>query len=316
MSLSRFNALKQNAFHLSTMFKVYPVLFLLIAGLVWSYPAHPSAQSYQFAAIGDFGSHHKSEKKVAQLIHQYEPTFIITLGDNNYPNGCWSSIDRNIGKYYHDFIHPYVGRYGKGAEENRFYPSLGNHDWHARKVCLENGTLPYLIYFQLPDHQRYYYFQKPYIDFFVLDSDRHEPDGRQIDSIQYQWFVKKIKASKATFKIVYFHQPPYSSGQHGPTKAMRWPFKQLGADLVLSGHEHNYERIEKQGLPYIINGLSGPPSRRKKGETIEPDSVFFYSKGYGFLLFDVSADTLSIKFINTHNEIIDERIIEKRSSSL
>src|SRR5437879_4454765 len=69
------------------------------------------------------------ELNVSNLVRSWSPDFILTTGDDNYPLGEASTIDANIGQYYHDFIFPYTGSYGAGATTNRFYPSLGNHDW-------------------------------------------------------------------------------------------------------------------------------------------------------------------------------------------
>lgn len=286
---------------------------ILYSPVVYATPHQPANGKYQFVAIGDYGSDNKGEKAVSELIHHYNPSFIITLGDNNYPNGCWKTIDKNIGKYYHDFIHPYVGNYGQGAVFNRFFPSLGNHDWNAKKKCLKNGILPYFMYFELPNNKRYYVIHKPFLDLFALDSDKKEPDGISVNSEQFKWFVEQIKKSKATFKIVYFHHPPYSSGKHGPEKKMRWPFKELGVDMVLSGHEHNYERLNKDALHYVINGLGGPPSTRGKSRHPDPDSILFYKDHYGFVLFDVSQYHLKMKFINTNDEVIDDLSIIKNN---
>ena len=52
-----------------------------------------------------------------------------------------------------------------------------------------------------------------------------------------------LAASTAPWKIVYMHHPPYSSSQHGSTPGMQWPFENWGASLVLTGHDHTYERI-------------------------------------------------------------------------
>src|SRR5687768_12886655 len=62
-----------------------------------------------FAAIGDFGSNDANELDVANLIKSWNPEFIITLGDNNYPDGEAATIDASIGKYFHEFIYPYRG---------------------------------------------------------------------------------------------------------------------------------------------------------------------------------------------------------------
>ena len=78
-----------------------------------------------FAVIGDFGSNDSNEAAVANLVKSWNPSFIVTVGDNNYPDGEASTIDANIGKYYHEYIHPYSGAYGAGAATNRFWPSVG-----------------------------------------------------------------------------------------------------------------------------------------------------------------------------------------------
>lgn len=71
--------------------------------------------------------------------------FIITVGDNNYPDGEASTIDNNIGQYYRKYIDNYQGTYpGSDPPINRFFPSLGNHDWH------QVPPIPYLDYFDLP----------------------------------------------------------------------------------------------------------------------------------------------------------------------
>src|SRR5689334_1856375 len=84
------------------------------------------------AVIGDYGSAvFPEEGQVAAMIHSWSPDLIITVGDNNYEDGFAADIDNNIGQYYHDFIFPYTGSYGPGATSNKFFPTLGNHDWGA-----------------------------------------------------------------------------------------------------------------------------------------------------------------------------------------
>ncbi len=88
-----------------------------------------TGSNVRFAVIGDFGQAGQPEQDVANLVKSWDPDLIITVGDNNYPVGAATTIDQNIGQYYHDFIYPYMGAYGAGATANRFFPSLGNHDW-------------------------------------------------------------------------------------------------------------------------------------------------------------------------------------------
>ena len=66
------------------------------------------------------------------MVDRWGVDAIVTVGDNNYPDGAAATIDANIGQYYHAYIAPYQGTYGAGAEMNRFFPALGNHDWRTR----------------------------------------------------------------------------------------------------------------------------------------------------------------------------------------
>ena len=110
------------------------------------------------------------------------------MGDNAYPDSLSTTmIDTDVGQYYHDFIYPYKGTYGAGATTNRFWPSLGNHDW-GNDGQSPNLDQPYLSYFTLPGNGRYYKFSQGPVDFFVVDADGHEPDGNTSTSIQAAWF--------------------------------------------------------------------------------------------------------------------------------
>ncbi len=252
----------------------------------------------RFAVIGDYGSGSQNEADVANLVSSWAPDFIITTGDNNYPSGSAATIDDNIGQFYHAFISPYLGTYGDGAEDNRFFPSLGNHDW------VSSGAQPYLDYFTLPGNERYYDFVWGPVHFFALDSDSHEPDGVGSSSIQAAWLASRLAASNAPWKIVYMHHPPYSSGEHGNIQWMQWPFQAWGATAVLSGHDHTYERIELNGFPYFINGLGG--KSKYNFHTPVPGSQVRYNQDYGAMLVEATEDRLTFQFINRQGEIIDQ----------
>src|SRR6185436_2129527 len=150
-------------------------------------PAEP--RTLHFAVIGDYGSGSADEAAVASLVAGWNPEIVVTVGDNNYPLGEQATIDDHIGQFYSAFIHPYTGAYGPGATVNRFFPSLGNHDWYTA------GAVPYLAYFTLPGNERYYDFVRGPVHFFALDSDPNEPDGVTSTSIQGQWLKAKLAAS-------------------------------------------------------------------------------------------------------------------------
>ncbi len=215
-------------------------------------PSPTPITSLNIAVIGDYGLASDALSEVADMVIGWSPDLIITTGDNNYPNGSPDTIDANIGQYFHEYISPYQGEYGPGADTNRFFPALGNHDYST------DNAQPYLDYFSLPGNERYYDFIQGDVHFFMLDSDTREPDGVGRSSIQAQWLKNSLASSTSPWKVVISHYPPYSSGYHGSTDWMIWPFKQWGASIVISGHDHDYERLNVDDFPYLVNGLSGP----------------------------------------------------------
>ena len=257
-----------------------------------------SPDPIHFAVIGDFGVAGQPELDVANLVKSWDPEFIITLGDNNYQTGSASTIDQNIGQYYHDFIYPYTGSYGSGAPvTNLFFPALGNHDWDT------TNAQPYLDYFTLPGNERYYDFVRGPVHFFVVDSDSREPDGITSTSTQAIWLQNQLAASTSVWNVVYLHHPPYSSGSHGSTTALQWNYAAWGADVVLAGHEHDYERIFRNGIPYIINGLGGA-SISSFGTTVSGSQVR-YNSDYGAMLVDADELQITFQFITRTGALID-----------
>jgi predicted phosphodiesterase len=234
------------------------------------------------------------EAAVAKLVKSWQPDFVVTTGDNNYPKGEASTIDDNIGKYYSDFIGNYHGVFGKGAATNRFFPVLGNHDWYASKV----GCQAHLDYFE---------FQQGPLHFFMLDNDAHEPDGVKPGTKQYHWFEKATADSKAPFQIVVAHHPPFSSGEHGDDATAQWDYAKHGVDLLLAGHDHNYERIERAGLTYVVNGAGGANLRRFK-KIVEGSRVRYNAK-HGAMLMETEQTSdawlLHGRFVNIDGEEVD-----------
>jgi hypothetical protein len=280
------------------------MIFALTATCSVCVAPRADAQTTQvrFAVVGDFGDAGPAEQDVANLIDSWQPDFVITTGDNNYPAGEAATIDANIGQYYHQFIYPYAGAYGAGAAFNRFFPVPGNHDWGSAYPNPQ-GLQPYLDYFTLPGNERYYDFVRGPVHFFALDSDPNEPDGRASNSAQGQWLRARLAASDARWKLIYFHHPPYSSGPHGSDAEMQWPFQAWGATAVLAGHDHTYERLDVAGLPYFVNGLGGR-SLYAFGPPL-PETQARYNADYGAMLVNANEQTLTFQFINRAGALID-----------
>jgi tartrate-resistant acid phosphatase type 5 len=255
----------------------------------------------RFAVFGDYGKAGSNEEKVANLVAGWKPDFIVTLGDNNYPLGEATTIDANIGQYFHDFIAPYTGHYGCGASENRFFPSLGNHDWYTI------GATPYLDYFSLPGNERYYDVTFGDVHLFALDSDPSEPDGVSVDSIQASWLKDRLAASTAKWKVVYMHHPPYSSGPHLSNDYMQWPYRQWGANVVFAGHDHDYERLTIGGTPYIVAGLGGADIYTVG--PLLPESEAHFDSDFGAVLVEATSTSFTAQFFTHDSRLIDKVVL-------
>lgn len=271
----------------------------------------------RFAAIGDFGDskNDTAVRAVAEMVKSWEPAFIITVGDNNYPKGEAKTLDDNVGQYYSQFIYPYQGHYTPGEPPNRFFPVLGNHDWATRNIQ------PYLDYFPIDTsatnsgssgNERYYDFVEGPIHFFALDSDSLEPDGYTVWSPQAWWLRQELADSLVPWQIVYLHHAPYSSGKrHGSSPPHQWSFAQWGVDAVMAGHDHTYERIQQEGIPYFVNGLGGRPLR-DFGPPIQGSEVR-YSDDYGAMLIEATPKKITFSFyaITDGGTLIDQYTVSQ-----
>jgi hypothetical protein len=118
-----------------------------------------------------------------------------------------------------------------------------------------------------------------------------------------------MQASTSPWQIVVFHHPPYSSGLHGSTDWMRWPFAEWGADAVLAGHDHLYERLEVDGLLYITNGLGGHGAIYDF-VNILPESQTRYNEDHGAMRVTATRTRITFEFINISGEVIDSVTLE------
>src|SRR5262245_48514476 len=197
--------------------------------------------SVRFAVIGDSGTGGSDQMRVAEQLakahHTYPFEFGVMMGDNMY--GGEGPTD-----FVNKFEKPYRPLLDGGV---KFYASLGNHDdpnQRFYKLFNMNG-------------ERYYTFKAPRgsVRFFALDSN-------YMDKAQLAWLEKELSASDSDWKIAFFHHPLYSSGEkHGSDTVLREQLEPLflkyGVDLVLTGHEHFYERLKPQkGINYVILGNS------------------------------------------------------------
>ena len=242
----------------------------------------------KFAVIGDSGTGGSAQMKVARQLaaarEQFPFTFAVMLGDNMYGS---ERPDDFVDK----FERPYKPLLDAGV---KFYAALGNHDdpnERFYKLFNMNG-------------ERYYSFKAPQgsVRFFALDSN-------YMDKAQLEWLEKELAASDSQWKIAFFHHPLYSSGdKHGSDEALREQLEPLflkyGVNLVLTGHEHFYERIKPQkGITHIVAGSS---AKLRKGNIGASDmTAKGFDQGYAFLLMEIDGDVLQFQTINEVGKTVD-----------
>jgi hypothetical protein len=271
--------------------------------------------SVTFAVIGDYGIDDAHERAVAKLVASWAPAYIITTGDNYYaPAGGTGTgkYDEAVGAYYGPWLKD-ISTTGRRfpvttATANAFFPSMGNHDY----TDATPAPRTYLTYFRLPGagftntsgSERYYDFVQGPVHFFVLDSNTQEPAGTSSTSRQAKWLKKQLAASTSTWNVVYDHHPPYSSdSKHGSTTRMKWPFATWGADVVLSGHAHVYERMNRNGIVYFVNGLGGDARYAFHAPVL--GSKKRYRADWGAQRVTVTDSTMVFEFINVRGTVID-----------
>jgi hypothetical protein len=238
----------------------------------------PDPNQIKFGVIGDFGSGNDNEKKVRDMLDDYEVDFVTSVGDNCYIafTDCPGNLERNWG----DLI-----------DSRRLLPTFGNHD--AEWDFYELFTLP--KYFGVAQEPVHMFFLNAYEGEFSPDSQ------------QGQWLKQELEKSDQPWQIVFLHPAPYSSGElHGSYELAQWPFAEWGADAVIAGHEHNYERLHIDGIPYIVNGAGGGPLYNF-GELL-PESKKRI-KEHGAMMVTVSHEHVSLVFADVDGNVLDTIVL-------
>lgn len=151
---------------------------------------------------------------------------VLTLGDHTYPRGRPDEYSKCYG--------PTWGRF-----KDRTWPAPGNHEYATQKGA------PYFAYFGARAGRGYYSFNLGNWHIVSLDSNL---DG-EAHAAQLAWLRDDLAAHPARCTLAYWHHPLYSSGGHGSIAKMHGAWDILyraGADIVLAGHDHDYERFAPQ----------------------------------------------------------------------
>jgi 3',5'-cyclic AMP phosphodiesterase CpdA len=203
---------------------------------------------FQFAIIGDSRDGEKVYTQLMKRILERKPCFLIHLGDMiNHPHEKEWRAFFEISKQM----------------DLPFFPVVGNHDVGTTTL----GEEMYRKEFSLPEGKTYYAFRAGGVLFVILDSE--EGRGRIIKE-QRSWLENTLSSSEEKFKLIFIHRPlflPMDSLKTGSAMD-RYPsnrddlqrlFLKTNVKAVFAGHDHRYDRNEKEGILHVISGGGGAP---------------------------------------------------------
>ena len=256
------------------------------------------AGSFKFAVLGDFGTGDRTQYELAAQMAKVHQSFkyelVVLVGDNIYG----SERPQDFKKKFED---PYKPLLDAGV---KFYASLGNHDAREQRFYK-----PFNM-----DGKLYYTFSpKPEIRFFALESTYPVPE-------QIRWLEKELKASGSHWKIVFFHHPLYSSGdRHGSDLRLREVLEPLflanNVSVVLTGHDHFYERVKPQnGITYFVVGSGG---KLRSGNIDRSTGIT--AKGFdtdlAFMAAEIAGDEMYFNTVSRTGQTIDSGVLTRRMAA-
>lgn len=245
----------------------------------------------KFLVIGDTGTGTNQQQQLAQIMLRYRQAFpfefVLMLGDNMYGSEKASDYKRKFEDIYKPLLDQKV----------KFYAALGNHD--------ESNQRFYELFNM--EGQEYYRFTKGNVSFYALNSN-------YMDKKQVNWLEEKLAADASTWKITFFHHPPYSSGgKHGSDTKLREVIEPLflkhGVNVVFAGHEHFYERLKPQkGIYYFISGSGG---KLRKGDVKKgsPLTEKAYDTDMSFMLVEVDDQQMHYQVISRTGDTVDLGVV-------
>ncbi len=248
----------------------------------------------RFAIVGDTGTGDEYQHKIARLMlneHKRRSfDFVLMLGDNIYGGDF-----KKIGKVFEEPYRPLLERGVK------FFATLGNHD-----IRCDEEEMSYAA-FNMGGRRAYNFAPAgDLVEFFTIDSTSLL-EGQHTD--QLQWLDGALAASRARWKIAFFHHPPYSPGtRHGNNGDMISSvvpvLKRGGVRAVFTGHEHFFARLPPvDGIDYIISGAGGKLHKgglRNAGKTVVAGS----DQHRHFLIVTLVEDRLSFAAIDERGKTI------------
>jgi hypothetical protein len=276
---------------------------LALAGATMLRAQQPAAADPVIVGAGDIADCKAlgPAARTANLLEHVDGT-VFTLGDDAYENGT--------PRQFADCYGPTWGRF-----KARTRPVVGNHEYGT---AFATGYFNYFGAAAGDPTKGYYSYDLGKWHLIVINSNCSEVGGCKAGSPEEQWLRQDLAQHPAPCTVAMWHHPRYSSGEHGDDKSMRDIWQALydaNADVVLSGHDHDYERFGPQdahskadpvrGIRQFVVGTGGrdlykwehkdTDSEVKNNETFGVLKMTLHDDGYDWEFLPVEGQTFSDK---------------------
>lgn len=239
----------------------------------------------------------RGDSRTAQLIEGLSG-LVMTAGDNAYQRGKYGE--------FRDCYGPTWGRF-----LNRTRPVLGNHDWATAEA---RGYFRYFGARAGPEGTGYYAFDRGEWRIYALVSDCSAVGGCGTDDPQYRWLQADLAANPRRCVLAVWHRPRWSSGSHGNSHGAGRLHNLLyaaGADVIVNGHDHIYERFAPArpggepdatyGIRQFIVGTGGAPLYPVSAP-YAPNSVVRNTSAHGVLRLTLGSGEYDWEFLPVAGE--------------
>jgi hypothetical protein len=253
-------------------------------------PSPDDTAPIRFLAFGDSGGGGSDQRALAEQMYSFPYSLIVHTGDIAYDSGSIGEFEDTVFKMYAPLF-----------RHVPFFPSAGNHEYRTMRGA------PFRAVFSLPgvSGERWYSYDWGRIHFVALDT---EADYQT----QARWLDADLAATTRPWKIIYFHKPPYSSGEHGSDTSLRKVLEPVltkhKVQLVLAGHDHNYERMHPQkGVQHVVTGGGGIGTR-----PVGTSSFTAFSEDViHFVYADVRMDELILHAVDANGVEFDSVVVPR-----
>jgi hypothetical protein len=263
-----------------------------------------------FSGAGDIGDCAPGNPEGTARLLENLSGRIFTTGDNAYPGGTAS-----------DYQRCYSPSWGRTTIRDRTFPAPGNHDYGDDTRNEANAYFNYFGANAGPPGLGYYSFD--YGDWHIISLNSNSSSGRNgapggpnvgvgPGSAQMAWLIADLQANHARCTLAYWHHPVFSSGPNGSAAAMRPIFRALydaNADLVITGHDHLYERFAPQdadgrpdnarGIRQFVVGTGGHQTLTPIVNAL-PSSERRVTNQFGILKLTLNTDSYSWEFVTVN----------------